>query len=96
MASKDPQNKKQAALVAIGFLLPMAVAHFARDVLGKGYERVANRPPPKNPADPEVPWKEAITWAVAAGVTGGLAKLISLRLLAPTALPVDGDGTLED
>ncbi len=91
-----PDSKSAKLPIALaGFLLPLAVSHFARGALGKGYEKVTRKPPPKNPAHPDVPWKEAAGWAVVAGVTGGLAKLVSLRLLAPTPIPVEGDGDVD-
>ena len=73
----------------MGILIPMAAARLARGAVGKGYERIASKPPPRDPSKSDVPWKEAIIWAVATGVTGGLTKLVSRRLLAPTPVPID-------
>lgn len=35
--------------------------------------------PPLNPADRRVSWREALSWAVAAGVGAGVARVVAVR-----------------
>ena len=80
-----------ALMVGAGLILPALASRAARTVAGKGYERIARRPPPRNPADPSVAWKEALVWSLTAGMLGGVARLAARRLLSQTSVPSEGD-----
>ena len=43
------------------------------------WARTRGGEPPRNPADPQVQWGEAVLWAVASGAAVGLAKLVAAR-----------------
>ena len=51
-------------------------------VTKKAWVTITKSPPPDNPEDPDVAWKEAIVWALAAGAVIGLTRLIVERQAA--------------
>ena len=83
---KDLRNSR-TMLAAAGLLIPAVAAHAARKAAGKGYHVVTKTDPPRNPAHPDVAWKEAILWTVASGIVAGLARLGVRRWLAETRVP---------
>jgi hypothetical protein len=78
------------AMIALGLLVPAISARLARSVAGHGYHALTDSDPPKNPAHPEVRWKEAVMWTVFSGVVAGLARLGTRRWLATTSVPTEG------
>ncbi|MFD2255678.1 DUF4235 domain-containing protein [Luteolibacter algae] len=88
MKLPDP---KSLAMIGIGLLVPALAARLARSVAGKGYQLLTHEDAPRNPAHPQVEWKEAIIWTVVSGTIGGLARLSARRLLAETIIPAEGD-----
>lgn len=77
-------------LLAISFVIPMIGGKVARMLAGTGYHAITDLDPPKNPAHPDVEWKEAVAWTVVSGMIGGLARLMLRRWLASTSLPAEG------
>ncbi len=77
-------------MIALGLLIPAVAARLTRGVAGKGYQALTHSDPPKNPAHPDVEWKDAILWTVFSGVIGGLARLAVRRWLATTSVPAEG------
>lgn len=57
----------------------LGAALAVRAALSKGYERKMGRAPPKNPADPAVPWRSALLWSVGVGALVGVAKTAARR-----------------
>jgi hypothetical protein len=84
-------NTKSLLFIGLGFLLPMLAAHFSRKAVGGGYRLLTHQDPPKNPANPEVEWKEALIWAAITGLVGGMSRLTARRWLAETMIPTEGD-----
>ena len=64
---KKPDSKS-LLFIAIGFILPMLAARAARTAVGGGYKLITHNDPPKNPANPDVAWKDALIWAAISGV----------------------------
>lgn len=60
-------------------LLAAVLTQRALTALWTRYVGVPDVGPP-NPADRRINWSEAIIWAVAVGVGGGLARLVAQRL----------------
>ena len=81
---KHSNKSSSLLLVGVGFLAPMVVAKAARIAAGRGFEKITQIEPPRNPADPEVDWDEAIIYTVCSGAIGGLAALVVRRWLAET------------
>lgn len=89
-------NPKSIALIGLGFLVPMLASRASRKLAGKGYRLITHREVPKNPADPDVAWREALAWAAVSGLVGGMARLAARRWLAGTAIPSKGDDMDEE
>lgn len=82
---------KSIFLIGMGLLVPMLAARAARSVAGKGYKAIRGEDAPRNPADPDVEWREALIWAAVSGIVGGVARMSSRRLLGETVIPARGD-----
>jgi len=54
----------------------------AKRLVTAGWKLGTGNPPPVNPEDPDVSWKEAIGWAVASGAVVGIARLLATRKAA--------------
>ena len=54
----------------------------ASRVTKKAWVAVTKSPPPDNPEDPDVAWKEALVWALASGAIIGVTRLIVERQAA--------------
>lgn len=77
-------------MIALGLLIPAITARLASNLAGRGYHALTDSDPPRNPAHPDVRWKEAILWTVFSGVVAGLARLGTRRWLASTSVPSEG------
>lgn len=86
---KNPEPKS-LLLIAAGVLIPMIAARSARQLVGKGYTAVTDKPAPQNPASPDTELKQAIIWTIVTGAIGGLARMTSQRYLAHTSVPAEG------
>lgn len=53
-----------------------------RTLIKQGWKSYAKKEPPENPASPLVPWKEALIWGAATGLTVGLMKIVTRRATA--------------
>ncbi|QDV86324.1 DUF4235 domain-containing protein [Stieleria magnilauensis] len=51
----------------------------ARNALQAGWRTTLNREPPKNPASPEVDWKDALLWGAVSGALVGIVRIASRR-----------------
>lgn len=89
-------NANSLLLIGLGFLLPMLAARLSRVAVGGGYKLLTNQDPPKNPANAEVEWKEALIWAAISGLVGGMSRLTARRWLAETIIPTEGDDMDEE
>lgn len=86
---KTPDTRS-LTLIALGFILPAIADRVARRITGRSYEFITHREAPRNPANPEVPWKDALIWAAVTGVIGGVARITARRWLAETEIPTEG------
>ncbi len=77
-------------LIALGLVIPALAAKTARLVAGGGYKAITRDKPPKNPAHPDVEWRDAILWTVLSGAIGGLGRLAARRWLAGSSVPAEG------
>lgn len=89
-------DAKSLFLIGLGILLPMIAARAARTAAGGGYKLITKKSPPKNPANPDVEWKEALLWAAVTGLVGGVSRLTARRWLAETIVPTAGDDLEEE
>ncbi len=63
----------------VGIGSGLAAARVSRSVLDKVWARTRGGEPPRNPAAPGTTWSEAVSWAVASGVTVAVARLVATR-----------------
>lgn len=56
-----------------------AAAFLAKKSLDGSWRAVTGNPPPNNPEDPDVAWREAIGFALLSGAVIGLAQLLAAR-----------------
>jgi hypothetical protein len=69
--SKLPKVLVTGSVILAGLLTRKATRH--------SWALLADEPPPDNPADPEVGWKEAVAFTVGTAVVVGLARLLARR-----------------
>ena len=60
----------------VGILSGLVAARTAKVTLDKTWATTRGGEPPRNPAAPGTSWPDALTWAVAAGATVGVARLV--------------------
>lgn len=60
----------------------MAGAIGIRALIKQGWKAYAKKEPPENPDSPLVPWREALIWGAATGLTVGIMKIITRRATA--------------
>ncbi len=68
----------------IGIGSGLLAAKAARAALDKGWAKTKGGEPPRNPAVPGTSWGEALTWAVASGITVAVARLLATKGVAST------------
>ncbi len=76
-----PQAKTVSWKV-VNYGVPAVATILTRRVLVMTWSRLRETPPPENPADRQVSWPQAVSWAVATGVGMGVARLLALRSAA--------------
>jgi Protein of unknown function (DUF4235) len=54
----------------------------ARKAMTVSWKAATGKPPPQNPAHPDVSLAEAVVWSTASGVAVGLARMIASRKAA--------------
>lgn len=60
----------------------LGAAAVAKKGLNATWRTATRRPPPENPADPDVALREAVAWAVVSGAFIGLARMLAQRRAA--------------
>ena len=65
---------------ALGATLVATIA--ARKAMTTSWKVATGKEPPQNPADPDVSMGEALAWAMASGVTVGVARMLASRKAA--------------
>ena len=78
MASGD-SSKIWTVFSLVSALLAAAAA---RKALEGSWRVATGKQPPENPADPDVDIAEAVAWAIASGVSIGLARMFAQRKAA--------------
>jgi hypothetical protein len=67
---------------AFGLVAATGATIAARKVLETGWRAATGTTPPKNPEHPDVSFGEALGWAIASGVTVGVARMLATRWAA--------------
>ena len=66
----------------ISAAVAMAAAFVARKVVTFAWTKATGKEPPKNPEDPQVALREALSWSMLTGVTVEAARLLATRAAA--------------
>jgi hypothetical protein len=77
-----PSSADKVTWKLVGGIGTVLAGNVARNMLEKSYKSVTGKVPPHNPEDPDVEWREAITWAIVSGVVMALARLLFQRAAA--------------
>lgn len=64
---------------ALAFAAAIGATFLARQALQATWKTTLNRTPPKNPASPEVDWKDALLWGAVSGALVGVVRIASRR-----------------
>lgn len=87
----QPASNKSYFMIALGLVIPMIAVRASRDLTARGYKLITHEDAPRNPGAPNVQWSDALVWAAVSGLIGGLTRVATLRWLAATIIPSEGD-----
>ncbi|GAA2758192.1 hypothetical protein GCM10009872_35520 [Actinopolymorpha rutila] len=60
----------------------LAAVAVTRKAVDTSWRYVTGNEPPSDPEDPDLTWKEAVTWALASGMGIAIARLLATRQAA--------------
>ncbi|RNM16081.1 DUF4235 domain-containing protein [Nocardioides pocheonensis] len=81
--SKDAGKKDSSKVWGIFSLIAALVAATtARKALNASWRAATGKPPPANPASPDVEMREALLWAAASGTIVAVARMLATRRAA--------------
>ncbi len=63
----------------LAYAAALGATLIARNALQAGWRTTLDRDPPKNPASPEVDWKDALLWGAVSGALVGIVRIASRR-----------------
>ena len=66
---------------ALSFAAAVGTGLATRSLLTRLWTEAAGEPP-RDPSDPDVDWRDALTWAAAAGIGVGVGRVVGRRLAA--------------
>ena len=81
LAAARTDTVQDAAYRAVSFATAVTAGLVARSLLTRAWTSAAGRPP-RDPSDPDVDWRDALTWAAAAGIGVGVGRVVGRRLAA--------------
>ena len=68
-------NKQLISTIGIG-LAAASVSMLTRKSVQKSWEKITDKPAPKDKPSSDVKLKEAIAWAVVSGISAGVARMV--------------------
>jgi subtilisin family serine protease len=81
--SKDSGKKDSSKVWGLFSLVAAVVAAAAaRKALNASWRAATGKPPPANPASPDVDMREALAWATASGTIIAIARMLATRRAA--------------
>jgi hypothetical protein len=81
--SKDSGKKDSSKVWGLFSLLAAVIAAAAaRKALNASWRAATGKPPPANPASPDVDMREALAWATASGTIIAIARMLATRRAA--------------
>jgi len=79
-AAKESKRTRAWSMLSLGSAV--LGASVAKRALDKSWKLATGRKPPKNPSDPEVSTREAVTWVVTSATVMGLSRMLATRRAA--------------
>ncbi len=81
--SKSPEQQDSSKVWAVFSLVAaLLAASVARKGLNASWKAATGKPPPANPADPNVEMREALLWAAVSGTLIAVARMLATRRAA--------------
>ena len=81
--SKDSGQKDSSKVWgAFSLVAALLAATAARKALNLSWKAATGKPPPDNPASPDVDMREALTWAAVSGTIVAVARMLATRRAA--------------
>ena len=66
----------------VGISAGLLASKVSRSVVEKTWRKTKHTDPPRNPEAPGTTFNEALTWAIASGITMGVARMLATRSAA--------------
>ena len=82
MSKKDSSQDSSKVWGIFSLVAAVAAAAFARKALNTSWKVATGKPPPANPASPDVDMREAIAWAAVSGTIIAIARMLATRRAA--------------
>ncbi|MGY2875157.1 hypothetical protein ACVW00_002347 [Marmoricola sp. URHA0025 HA25] len=82
MAKKSGHKDSSKIWGIFSLLAAVAAAAAARKALNASWKAATGKPPPANPASPDVEMREALLWAAVSGTIVAVARMLATRRAA--------------
>jgi subtilisin family serine protease len=80
--SKDSGKDSSKIWGVFSLVAALVAATAARKALNASWRAATGKPPPANPASPDVDMREALAWAAASGTIVAVARMLATRRAA--------------
>jgi hypothetical protein len=82
MSKKSSQADSSKVWGVFSLVAALLAATVARKALTASWKAATGKPPPANPASPDVDMREALMWAAASGTIVAVARMLATRRAA--------------
>jgi hypothetical protein len=82
MSKKSSQKDSSKVWGIFSLLAAVVAAAAARKALNASWKAATGKPPPANPASPDVDMREAVLWAAVSGTIVAVARMLATRRAA--------------
>ena len=82
MSKKSGQKDSSKIWGVFSLVAALLAATAARKALNTSWKAATGKPPPANPASPDVDMREALAWAAASGTIIAVARMLATRRAA--------------
>jgi len=82
MSKKSGQKDSSKVWGVFSLVAALVAATAARKALNTSWRAATGKPPPANPASPEVDMREALAWAAVSGTIIAVARMLATRRAA--------------
>jgi hypothetical protein len=82
MSKKSGQKDSSKVWGIFSLVAALVAATAARKALNASWKAATGKPPPANPASPDVEFREALAWAAVSGTIVAVARMLATRRAA--------------